>query len=118
MMGWKTPSLRRRRSTKTRTLWRLVATKTTHLMRGSTIISSNSTRGKAQEMEMRGKMREKWREKRKTPEEGRGEDPDGEEPPSTPTSLRQGRYSTAGNTPGRKATIAPKLPPHDHLHKR
>ena len=68
--------------------------------------------------EKKSTRKESTRGKRKTPEEERGEDPDGEEPPSTPTSLRQGRYSTAGNTPGRKATIAPKLPPHDHLHKR
>lgn len=70
--------------------------------------------------EKKSARKESTRGKRKTPEEERGEDPEGvgEEPPSTPTSLRQGRYSTAGNTPGRKATIAPKLPPYDHLHKR
>ena len=57
--------------------------------------------------------------KRKTPEKELGKDPEGVgKIPSTPTSLRQGRFSTAGSTPGRKAATASKAPPHEHLHKR
>ena len=37
--------------------------------------------------------------------------------PETRSNLRSGKFSTAGSTPGRKATVAVK-PPHDHEHKR
>ena len=58
--------------------------------------------------------------KRSQPEPAQGQDPKegGEEPPGTPSSLRQGRWSSAGSTPGRKATTATTVPPHDHIHKR
>ena len=82
--------------------------------------SRKSKKSKKDSRKEKKAARKEWSSgKRKTPEEERGEDPEGAgDPPSTPTSLRQGRFSTAGNTPGRKASIAPKVPPHNHLHQR
>ena len=68
--------------------------------------------------EKAGKSKSK-KGKRKVPEEDQGEDPDGRkgDAPGTPSSMRTGRFSHAGNTPGRAPT-AKTRPALIHQHKR
>ena len=37
---------------------------------------------------------------------------------STGSVLREGRYSNAGSTPGKKMSFKPRRQPHDHKHKK